>query len=83
MRRPVLVHALGGPAETIVDGVTGWHVPEPSVESFAAGIRRTLEDRPRWRSIGEQARQHALERYTTQQHARRYMAIVEGRLDRA
>ena len=44
MGRPVLVHALGGPAETVVDGVTGWHVNDPSAESFAAGIERALSD---------------------------------------
>ena len=43
--RPVLVHALGGPAETVVDGVTGWHVAEATSESFAAGLRRIMQDR--------------------------------------
>ena len=30
MRRPVLVHALGGPKETVVDGETGWHTEVPT-----------------------------------------------------
>src|SRR5690606_20743736 len=31
MERPVLAHALGGPTETIEDGITGWHVEGPGV----------------------------------------------------
>ena len=60
MRRPVLAHALGGPRETIIDGVTGWHVPDPSVDSFRKGIIRALADRARWKEMGEAGRKHAL-----------------------
>lgn len=80
MGRPALVHALGGPAETVVDGVTGWHVSDPSVESLAAAIRRALDDRPRWRQMGEAARLRAVRSFSAEDQARRYVAIVEDRL---
>ncbi|WP_174275246.1 glycosyltransferase family 4 protein, partial [Sphingomonas bacterium] len=45
MAKPLLVHALGGPAETVVDGEDGWHVTEPTASGFAAGIDRAMADR--------------------------------------
>jgi len=77
MRRPVLVHALGGPAETVIDGVTGWHVPNPSVESFRNGIVRALTDRARWREMGEAGRKHALANYTDDVMAGNYLQLVK------
>lgn len=76
MARPVLAHALGGPAETVVDGVTGWHVPEPSVDAYVAGLRRVLDDRPRWDQMGRAARTRALEQFTTARQAERFLAAV-------
>ncbi len=81
MERPVLVHALGGPAETVIDGETGWHMSHPTVECYSQGIRRALQDRPKWRQMGERARQHALSQFSLKRQADRYMEIVEGRLD--
>jgi len=80
MGRPVLVHALGGPAETVIDGVTGWHVHDASTASFAKGLRRVLSDRSRWPEMGQVARRHALENFTMNVQARRYVQIVEERL---
>ncbi|HKH71796.1 MAG TPA: glycosyltransferase [Vicinamibacterales bacterium] len=39
---PVVALAQGGATETIVDGVTGALVPEPSAEAFAEAITRVL-----------------------------------------
>jgi glycosyltransferase involved in cell wall biosynthesis len=77
MGRPLLVHALGGPAETVVDGESGWHVGRATVEAFAAGIRRALADRPRWKEMGAAARRRALERFTLRTQARWYLDQVE------
>lgn len=80
MGRPVLVHALGGPAETVLDGQTGWHVHSPDVEAWRAGIERVLDDRERWSQMGQAARQHALENFTCQGQADRYLAHLEAAL---
>jgi glycosyltransferase involved in cell wall biosynthesis len=37
---PVVALGRGGALETVVDGVTGVLVPDPSVASFADGLRR-------------------------------------------
>jgi glycosyltransferase involved in cell wall biosynthesis len=80
MRKPVLVHALGGPAETVTDGVTGWHVTTPSVEAIAAGLRRAFADRSRWCEMGDNARRHALEHFTIDGEADHYLTLVRQRL---
>lgn len=41
--KPVIALGRGGAAETVVDGETGLHVGEPTVEAFAAAIVRSEE----------------------------------------
>jgi glycosyltransferase involved in cell wall biosynthesis len=78
MEKPVLVHASGGPAETVVDNETGWHVAGATVEDFAAGIRRALADRPRWREMGIAARARALALYSLETQTQRYRSLIEA-----
>ena len=80
MAKPVLAHALGGPAETVIDGVTGWHVKEPTVEAFAAGILRALADRPRWAEMGAAGRARALEHFTLERQSLLYAILLRQRL---
>jgi len=81
MDRPVLVHALGGPAEIVIDGVTGWHVNKPTVEAFRAGIKRALADRPRWPQMGATARQLAMDQFNLHRQAAEYAAIVRQKIN--
>ena len=76
MGRPCLAHALGGPAETVLDGETGWHAAGVGPADWDAALDRVLGDRGRWPALGEAARRHALEEYTTDAVARRLEAIV-------
>jgi glycosyltransferase involved in cell wall biosynthesis len=41
--RPVVALARGGALETVIDGVTGVLVSEPTAEAFAEGIRRAMD----------------------------------------
>jgi glycosyltransferase involved in cell wall biosynthesis len=82
MGKPVLVHALGGPAETVLDGKTGWHVQDPTVEGFAAGIRRCLDDRALWHEMGVAANDRALANYSIEKQVVFYQSIVNARLMR-
>ncbi|MGO4222004.1 glycosyltransferase family 4 protein [Lysobacter sp. TAF61] len=75
--KPVLAHAAGGPGETVVDGVTGWLVRDPSVEAFRNGMMRALADRRRWPQMGQDARAHACEHFSIEAAVDRLELIVE------
>jgi glycosyltransferase involved in cell wall biosynthesis len=61
---PTVVAAVGGLAETTVDGVTGLHVPPKDSAALAAAIGRLADD-PQLRSrLGEAGVQRARSRYT-------------------
>lgn len=77
MRRPVLVHALGGPAETVIDGVTGWHMANMEQPTIVAGLSRMLADRRRWGEMGDSARERALNHFTARKLAEHYSRLLE------
>ena len=79
---PALVHASGGPAETVIDGVTGWHYHGPSAKEIRNGLLRAIGDRQRWPNIGKAARQHARDNFSLEAQANRYLGIVRTELDR-
>ncbi|HUO06885.1 MAG TPA: glycosyltransferase family 4 protein [Phycisphaerae bacterium] len=80
MAKPLLVHALGGPAETVLDNQTGWHVPEPTLAAFQAGIERALADRPQWRKMGEAGRERALRFFSVPAQVDWYLGHVKQRM---
>lgn len=75
MTRPVLAHALGGPAETVLDGTTGWHVVSPDARDFAAGVSRALGQRANWPAMGQAARYRALEKYSLRVQVEQFLAL--------
>jgi D-inositol-3-phosphate glycosyltransferase len=50
---PVVVAAVGGLLDTVVDGTTGVHVPPRSPELLARAVRRLLDRPDRRRRLGE------------------------------
>lgn len=79
---PALVHASGGPAESVLDGVTGWHYHDPSAPAIREGLRRAIGDRQRWPEMGAAARRHAIEHFSLDAQAEQYLGIVRAELDR-
>lgn len=77
MNKPVLVHALGGPAETVVDGVSGWHVPEPTVSAFTVGLRQVMSDHDKWSQMGEAARLHALDNFSASAFVSNFLRLTK------
>ncbi len=66
MGRPVIASDLGGPAETVENGVTGWLVVPGDVDQLAATIDYALRlDHDGRTALGMQARHAVLDRYTT------------------
>jgi len=80
---PVLVSAVGGLQETVVDGVTGVHVAPRDPASIAAALARLLdspEDRAR---MGEAGRRRVVERYTWDHVAAQTARIYRSAVTRA
>lgn len=74
--KPVLAHSAGGPGETVVDNVTGWHINAPTIEAFSDGIRRMLDDQPRWATMSVSARNHALTNFTHTAMVGRLLGVI-------
>jgi D-inositol-3-phosphate glycosyltransferase len=78
---PVVVSAVGGHLDTVVDGVTGLHVP-PRVPSALAGrLRRLLTDPRLGASLGAAAARRARERYAWSRIAAETEAVYNGVID--
>ncbi len=73
---PVVASAVGGLAESVVDGVTGLHVPPRSPGSIADALGRLLYDEGRRRSMGEAGRQRA-QRFGWDRVAAQTLAVAE------
>lgn len=78
MARPILVHALGSPAEAVLDSITGWHVRDPSVEGFRRALARVLADQPRWRRMGLAARGRFEQNFTLNHQSATYRQAVQA-----
>lgn len=76
MQRPVLAYGVGGPAETVEDGRTGWLLDDASIRGYRAGLERVLADADDWAAMGSRARARALNRFTVQRTTADYLAIV-------
>jgi D-inositol-3-phosphate glycosyltransferase len=61
---PVIASAVGGLTDTVVDGVTGVHVPPRRPRELAATLRRALDDPDGLRAMGVAGAQRARRRYT-------------------
>ena len=78
---PALVHASGGPSETVVDGQTGWHYHGPEAADIRDGMLRAIGDQEVWPEIGRKARDHAIKNFSLDAQASQYLQIVRETLD--
>lgn len=79
---PVLACNVGGVAEVVEDGVSGWLVDADDPQAFADGICRALSDRERTRAMGVSARERAESLFArdqiVDQYERVYRQALEG-----
>ena len=61
--RPVVVVNCGGPAETVVDGVTGFVRP-PTAQAFSDALARLISDPTAAQRMGRAGREHAVARFS-------------------
>lgn len=53
--KPVLAHGSGGPEEIVLDGETGWLLPDAKIATVAAALRRIWSERDAWPPLGRNA----------------------------
>lgn len=81
--RPVVATRVGGTAEVVEHGRTGWLVPPDDVTALVDAIATLLIDRQRARAFGRAARQRASERFALDLHVERTLALWSEVLRRA
>ncbi len=72
---PVVASAVGGLAESVLDGVTGLHVPPRQPACIASAVGGLLDDEARRRSMGTAGRQRA-ERFGWDRIAAQTLAVA-------
>jgi glycosyltransferase involved in cell wall biosynthesis len=77
---PVVATRVGGTAELVQDGVTGWLVPPQDERALASALGRLLDDPHQRRTMGEAGRQRALRRLTADRMAADVKALYATRL---
>jgi glycosyltransferase involved in cell wall biosynthesis len=76
MGKPVLVHALGGPAETVTDNANGWHAKTATPHGLAHGLARAMLDRDRWPAMGQAGAVAARADFTHARAAERIRQVI-------
>lgn len=75
---PVVSTEVGGPAETIVDGVTGYLVPPRRPDLIAGRVRELLDsDRLRDR-MGLAGRQRVVEKFSLDKYVESFSRVIEA-----
>ena len=80
---PVVCSRVGGLAEIVDDGVTGFLVEPGDVDELRGRLDQLLRDRPLAARLGRNARDRALERFTWNACAERCLAVYAELLDGA
>ncbi len=62
--RPVIASRVGGLADIVQDGQTGWRVPPSDIASLAERMLDCIRSPDTTRALGANARPHAIERYS-------------------
>jgi D-inositol-3-phosphate glycosyltransferase len=74
---PVVVAAVGGLTDTVVDGVTGVHVPSRSHDYLVSALRRLLADQGMRDAYGHAGRARARARYSWDRIAAEMSKVYE------
>lgn len=77
---PVVSTRRGGPAETVVDGETGYFVDTRDIEALTAAVTRLLRDDALRRRMGEAGRQRVLSHFSPAAAADAYSRLYDDLL---
>lgn len=77
---PVVATDVGGTAEIVVNGETGYVVPAGDADALAQRLIDVLQNPVRAAQMGEKARERVTRLFSLQQQAQRTIALYEGLL---
>jgi glycosyltransferase involved in cell wall biosynthesis len=75
---PVVSTDVGGPAETIVDGATGFLVPPGRPDLLAARVLRLLGDPHERQALGRAGRVRVIERFSVDRYAETMLNVFDA-----
>lgn len=75
--KPVIGTPIGSTAEMIVDGETGWIIPEDPIVGIVDRIVQLNHDRSLCKKMGVAARKHAESEFSINEHARKVQVIYD------
>lgn len=78
---PVVAAEVGGLADSVVDGVTGLHVPAHAPKAIATSIALLLDEPNLGRELGRNGVERVRERYSWSQVAKATEEVYEGIVD--
>lgn len=78
MARPIVSTRVGGPSETIIDGVTGYLVPPRDSRAIAERVTLLLRNPALRQRIGAQAREHVVEHFSAARYAAAISEVIAG-----
>jgi glycosyltransferase involved in cell wall biosynthesis len=76
MGRPIVSTRVGGPSETIIDGVTGFLVPPRDSRAIAERVLLLLSNPTLREKLGVQGREHVVEHFSAARYAAAISEIV-------
>jgi glycosyltransferase involved in cell wall biosynthesis len=77
--RPVVATNVGGVAEAVVDGMTGYLVPHADARALGAAVRRLLADPAAAAAMGRAGREHVAALFTMEAMVRATEAAYDVR----
>ncbi len=78
MQRPIVSTNVGGPLETIIDGVTGFLVPPRDPNAIAERVITLLNNPALRQQMGIAGREHVIEHFSVQRFAAAIAEVVES-----
>jgi len=75
---PVIATRVGGNAELVLEGKTGWLVPAKDPHALALALLAYLQDRKTMWSHGEAGRKHVEKEFSMQAMVEHYLQVYDG-----
>ncbi|GIV16707.1 MAG: hypothetical protein KatS3mg022_2142 [Armatimonadota bacterium] len=73
--KPVIASNVGGLAEVVLPGETGWLVTPDEATALADALQYALSLRPLWHEMGKRGRQHVLQHFTWEHTVHRLLDV--------